>query len=315
MILVTGPTGFVGRQVVGELTLRGHAIRGLVHTPSRAAVLSAYGVEIVEGDVLDPESLARACEGVDAVIHLVTIIRERGDLTFQHVNYDGTRNILAAASAAGAKRFVLSSAIGASSDPSYRYLYSQWMAEQEVSRGTIPYTIVRFSVGFGEGDEFFNVLAAQVKLSPIVPVAGNGKARFQPIAVEDVARCLVEACERDETAGMTLEAGGPEYFTYDEMLDLVSETLGARIAKVHVPVPLIKPVIAAMEALSPRPPATLEQLKMLDLDNATDLDSVESAFGFAPRSIKGNLDYISRIGLRDALKINLGFMPTHIRDH
>ena len=98
MILVTGSTGFVGRRVVEALTSRRHAVRALVHTRSRASVLPSGGVQVVEGDVLDPVALARVCEGVEAVIHLVAIVRESGDQTFQRVNYEGTRNLLDAAS-------------------------------------------------------------------------------------------------------------------------------------------------------------------------------------------------------------------------
>ena len=315
MILVTGATGFVGRRVVGALASAGHAVRALVHTESRASVLSANDVETVHGDIREPQSLARACEGVDAVVHLVAVVRERGDLTFRRVNYEGTRNMLDAAASAGVGRFVQASTLGVTSDPTVRYLHSRWMAEEEVVRGPLQHAVVRFSVGFGEGDEFFNILAALVKLSPLVPVAGDGTARFQPIAVEDIARCLVSACTKEESAGSVMEAGGPEHLTYDEMLDLVALTLGARIAKVHVPLPLMMPGAALVEAFSPRPPVTREQLKMLRGDNTTSLDSVKEAFGFEPRPIGGNLGYLTRIGLGDALKITLGFMPAHVRDH
>ena len=315
MILVTGSTGFVGRRLVEALTSRRTPVRALVHTRSRASVLPSDGVQVVEGDVSDAAALARACEGVEAVIHLVAIVRESGDQTFQRVNYEGTRNLLDAASSAGVKRIVHASTIGATAAAAAPYLYSRWMAEQETIRSPVPHTIVRFSAGFGEGDEFFNVMAAQVKLSPLVPVAGDGKALFQPIAVEDIAACLVAAFESDETVGKTIEVGGPEQLTYDEMIDLVADTLDAKILKVHIPVGLIRLAAAIMEALVPRPPVTREQLKMLQIDNTTELGSVENAFGFTPRPLRGNLGYISRIGLGDALKVNLGFMPVHIRDH
>ena len=315
MILVTGATGFVGRRVVGALTAMGHPVRALVHTESRASVLAEYDVEIAHGDVLDPDSLRRACDGVDAVIHLVAIVREGRGLTFQRVNYEGVSNVLEATAATGVKRFIYASPIGASSDPAFPFLYSRWMAEQETVRSEVPHTIIRFSVGFGEGDEVFNVLAALVKLSPLVPVPGDGKSRSQPIAVEDIARCLVTAYERDDTVGRIIEAGGPAHFTYDQILDMVAEPLGAKIVKAHVPVSLMKPVAAIMESFMPRPIVTREQLRMLRLDYTTDLDSVEKEFGFMPRPLMGNLDYVTRIGLGDALKIVLGFMPSHIRDH
>ena len=97
-------------------------------------------------------------------------------------------------------RIVLASTIGASSDPTIPYLYSRWMAEEEAARSPVPHTILRFSIAFGKGDEFLNRIAALVKASPLVPVAGDGAARFQPIAVEDVARCLTTALERDDMA-------------------------------------------------------------------------------------------------------------------
>ena len=313
-VLVTGGTGFIGRRVVAGLADAGLAVRALVHRNVPEGGLPD-GVETVEGNVLDTESLARACDGVGAVAHLVAVVRESGDRTFHRVNVEGTRNMLEAASAAGVERFVFASTIGATSDPEIPYLHSRWAAEQDVVSSGLAHTIVRFSVGFGPGDEFFNVLAAQAKLFPLVPVAGSGMNGFQPIAADDAARCLVEALRRDDTVGRTIEAGGPAHYSYDELLDLIAETLGVKIVKVHVPLPLMRPAVALMEALAPRPPVTGEQLKMIAVDNVTDVDSVERNFGFAPRPLEGNLDYLRDIGLHDALKINLGFMPSRVRDH
>ncbi len=315
MILVTGPTGFIGRRVVDALVSKGRSVRALLHTPAHASALPANGVGVSHGDVLKPDSLARACEDTEAIIHLVAAIRERGDRTFQRVNYEGTKNVFEAAEAAGVERVVLASTIGASSDPAIPYLYSRWMAEQEAVRSPVAHAIIRFSLGFGEGDGFFNVLAAQAKLAPVVPVVGDGQSRFQPIAADDVARCLIAALDSDRTAGEITEIGGPDFFTYDQLVDTVAETLGVRIAKVHLPMGLVRPVAAMMEALTPSPPVTPQQLKMLKIDNVASLGTVDDVFGFTPRPLAGNMDYVKRIGLRDALKINLGFMPSHIRDH
>ena len=310
-VLVTGASGFIGRRVVRRLLHDGHSVRALVRDPERRAMLPDTA-ETAQGDVLDPGSLVRACEGVDAVAHLAAVIRESGRLTFQRVNYEGTRNVLEAAEAAGVGRFVFASTIGATSDAALPYLSSRWMAEQDVARSTVESVILRFSAGFGEGDELLNVLAAQVRLSPLVPIAGDGKARFQPIHAGDAARCLAEACQRDELGGEPLELGGPDY---EEMIDLIAETLGAKVAKLHLPPPAVALAAAVMEKFMPKPPVTREQLKMLGLDNTTAVDSVERTFGFAPRPLRGNIDYVRNVGFRDALKINLGLMPERIRDH
>ena len=314
-VLVVGSTGFIGRRVVRSLAAAGHSVRAGARSVSRGTMFDGLDVEVVPADVLDAESLERACEGVDTVVQMVAVVREIGDLTFHRVNYDGTVNVLRAAEAAGVRRFTHASTIGASSDPAVPYLYSRWMAEQEIERSPLAHTILRFSVGFGEGDEFFNVLAALVKASPVVPIAGDGTARFQPIAADDAARCMAAAVDDDGMAGQVLELGGPAHHTYDEMIDIIAETVGVRTAKVHVPLDVFGPVVSVMEALMPRPPVTSEQLKMLGIDNTTALDSVEASFGFAPRPMKGNIDYVKRMTYLDALRINLGFMPDHIRDH
>ena len=315
MILVTGATGFIGRRVVAALTSQGKPVRVLVHTPERAAVLSAYPVEVADGDVLDTSTIGSACDGVDQIVHLVAAIRETRGRDFQTTNYQGTKMLLEAAASAGVGKIVFASTLGATSDPSYRYLYSRWMAEQEIIRSGLPYCIVRFSVGFGRGDEFFNPMAAQVKLSPVVPVPGDGKASFQPIGAEDAARCLVTALDREDLVGRTLDVGGPEKLTYDEMIDLVGKTLGAQTFKVHVPLGLMRPLVALLEATLSRPPVTGEQLKMLELDSLAAPDSVSRHFGFEPISPRGNIDYVTDVGLLDAIKINLGRMSEHIRDH
>ena len=313
MILVTGATGFVGQRVVKALISSNYSVRAFVHSRAAESVFPRDGVEVIRGDLLDEESLRRANQGVEAVFHLAAVIREGGSQTFYGVNYQGTKNLLKVAEAAGVERFVYASTIGASDTKDLAYLRSRWLAEREVSQSTIPYTILRFSVGFGEGDEFFNVLAAHVRLLPYVPVAGDGKVKFQPISVEDVARCFMAAYRDESTLGKTLDLGGPEYFSYDEMLDLVAETLGVRARKVHLPVSIIKPAVALIEAIGPRPPATLQQLKMLHLDSIAGPRSVKDAFGFEPVSPKGNLGYLSKITLRNALKTCLGFMPAYIR--
>ena len=315
MILVTGATGFVGRRVVAALAADGRPVRALVHSASHAHALPVHEGDTVEGDVLSPATLEEACEGVDAVIHLVAVIRENGRATYQDVNHQGTRNILEAAEAAGVRKFVQASTIGATSDPGIPYLYSRWMAEQEVERSGVPHTIVRFSVGFGEGDEFFNTIAALVKVAPIVPVAGDGKVLFQPIAVEDTATCLVASLDSESLVGQTIEAGGPVWLTYDEIVDLIAETLDAKVKKLHAPIRLMTAVAALLEAMTPRPPVTPGQLKMLRGNSTTDVASVETHFGFVPRSPRGNIDYIRSIGLADAMKISLGFMPRKVRDH
>ncbi len=292
MILVTGGSGFIGRRVVSRLADGGSNLRVLARGQRHADL--PEGVEVARGDVVSGEGLPEAMAGVEKVVHLVAIIRESGGQTFEANIWRGTEKVVEAAKAAEVKKLVYVSAIGAQDNPTYRYLHAKWQAERAVKLSGLPYTILRPSIVFGEGDEFINALAGLVRYNPVVPVAGDGKARFQPIWVEDLVTCIVACLDEDAHAGQTLEIGGPEQLTYDELLDVVKEALGRSRIKVHVPLAVMRPLAQVMEWVLPKPPVTGEQLKMLALDNIAETDSVMRHFGIQPRRLADSLDYIKR---------------------
>ncbi len=314
LVLVTGATGFLGRRVVPELQEHRHQVRCLVRTPGRERVFPPRSVDVQYGNVLEPEALARAFHGVEAVVHLVGIIRRRKRLTYDQVNRQGVANVVAAAKQAGVKQFVLVSAIGATNNRSYPYLFSKWQGEQEVTAGGLPHTIIQSSIMFGEGDEFLNTIAAMVRVAPLAPVVGSGRNLFQPIAVEDMARCIATSVDRDDLKGKTIQIGGPQQLSYNEILAIVARTLGKRVLRLHIPVWIMYALASAMQVL-PRPPLTIDQLRLLPIRNVAEPDAVEKNFGFTPRCMEGNIDYVRSLGVRDGLSILLGEMPRHIRDH
>ena len=316
VVLVTGATGFLGRQVVRELLARHHQVRCLVHTPGRERIFSDRSLQIHYGSVTDLDALGAACQGVEAVIHLAAIIQQTPNATFEEINRQGTANLVGVCrELGGVKHFILVSAIGAASHPSFRYTHSKWQSEQEVINGGLPYTTLRPSIIFGEGDAFLNSLAALVRVCPLVPVIGGGRNRFQPIAAADVARCIALTLERDDLKGRTIEIGGPDQPSYNEIISIVARTMGKRRSRIHLPVWMMRPNVALMEKLLPRPPITGEQLRMVTNRNVTELESVAQTFGFTPRPLEGNIDFINSVRWRDGLSILLGFMPKHIRDH
>ena len=315
IVLVTGATGFVGREVVRALCSLGLDVRGLVRTPGRERVLEGQRVDVHYGNVKDPAALKAAFYDVDVVVHLVAVIRERGATTFDSVNRLATQSVLEAAKHEAVKYFVHVSAIGAADDPRYPYLHSKWKAEQAVIESGIPYTIVRPSIMFGAGDEFMNPLAALVRLFPGVPLAGSGRNRFQPISVEEVARCTAEVVVREDVKNTIIEIGGPDHLSYNDIVDVIAHTLQKRRMKVHIPVMLMRPVVKLMEALLSTPPVTSQQLRMLPVPNITQLDNVEKQFGFKPRPLQGNIEYIKDMTTWEGVRILMGSMPTRIRDH
>ena len=227
--------------------------------------------------------------GVDKVAHLVGVITEKGSQRFDGVIRGGTANVVSEAEKAGVKKLVYVSAIGAAPDPQFPYWHAKWQAEQAVTASSLNYTILRPSLVFGPEDDFFNRLERLVRRTPVVPVAGNGKTRFQPIWVEDVVSCVVACLSEGTHDREIVEIGGPEYYSYDEIIDLIRQKLGSRKPKVHMPLWLMRPAARVLQAVLPSPPVTTDQLAMLSKDNITALDAVPKAFGFAPKSLREGL--------------------------
>jgi len=262
-VLVTGATGFVGPKVIHALRARGHEVRALVRNPRRARTLQAWGCELVQGDVADRDSLTRAARGAEAVVHLVSIIRGRPD-QFERVMSQATRDLAAAAQAAGVRRFVLMSALGSGErtkdlTPYYR---AKWEMEQAVAASGLEYVVFRPSFVFGRDGGVLPLFIRQVRWSPLVPVIGDGKGRLQPIWVEDVAAFFAQSVESEAAAGRTFELGGPEAVTWNELYERIARALGARRATVHLPIGLVRAAAVLTERL-PGAPITRDQLTML----------------------------------------------------
>jgi NADH dehydrogenase len=314
-IAVVGAAGFLGRRVVRRLADRGLAVRAVMRHPGQASAIDAPGVEPVFADVRDLAALEAAFDGAASLVHLAAILRERRGATLASVNESGAANVYEAAARSGVGRAVHVSIVGAAEDSPAPYMASRWRGEQIALKSEIGPSILRLSALFGEGDEFTNALAAFVRLGPLMPVAGDGKTRFQPLSADDAAEAIARALEGAVESRQTVELGGPETMTYDEIANAVAEAMGRRLVKVHVPISLLSPVVKLMNLVLSTPPVTTSQLQMLRLDNTPLGRPFEDVFGFAPGPMSGNIDYVRRVGYREALQIVAGRMPAHIRDH
>lgn len=306
MILVTGAAGHVGHVVVRQLAEAGHHVRALVHRRAKAdeRLGDIENIEILEADVTAARALRRALEGVAAVVHTVATAIERAPGTYDSVNTEGTRNVLAAAGQAGISRFIHISQLGCAPDLPFPFLRSKGLAEQAVHESALAWTILRPSVIFGPTDEFANVLAQLIRLSPFVfPIPGDGKARFQPVYVGDVATCVVRALTDDTTVGERYEIGGPEVLTYDEIVDRVLCALGTRRRKIHLPLAITRPLVIAMQIVFPNPPVTASLLDLLTVENTTTDRALEELFDVQPTPfVPQNLRYMREFSAGEALR-------------
>lgn len=291
-IFITGGTGFVGEHIRDALGNR--PLRLLVRDKGKVGGDAGAGVDVVEGDVTQPESLRGTMDGCSAVVHLVAIISEEGGATFDGVIHQGTVHVVEEAKRAGIARFVHMSALGARDDANYPYMQAKWLAEQAVMASGIPWTIFRPSVIFGPKDEFINQLASLVRTFPVIPVVGDGGSKFMPVSVKEVAAAYRRAVEDPTTAGQTYELGGGKVYTYEEMLDVIAAKLNKKKPKVHVPVSLMMPVVKFSKPLPKalRPPVTEQQLKMLALDNSTEESATGDLIGHPPTPLEAGIDYI-----------------------
>jgi NADH dehydrogenase len=265
LIAVTGGTGFVGRAVVSELLGRGHEVRILARkAPAKPPGdnLSYYKGSVVTGEGLDP-----FVKGADAVIHLVGIIREAGTNTFDAVHSRGTMRVVETALRHNVQRYVHMSALGTRENAVSTYHQTKWAGEEAVRASGLAWTIFRPSIIFGQGDEFINMLAGVMRLSPVMPVIGGGKNLMQPVAVSDVAASFRSAVESMEHRSRIYELGGPDVLDFKTILKTTAKVIGIKRIFIPFPMFLIKPPVTVLQAMGLPLPVTTDQLSMLSEDN------------------------------------------------
>jgi uncharacterized protein YbjT (DUF2867 family) len=296
MIAMTGATGFIGQEIVRRARAEGHAVRAVVRDPKRAQWLAdKYGVELFHGNVLFAPSLDGALQGVGCVIHLVGIIHEWRENTFQRVHTEATMNVVDEARKGGVKRFLHMSALGTRPNARSRYHQTKWAAEEHVRKSGLAWTIFRPSVVYGPQDKSINVLAKVIRLLPFVPVLGDGNSRIQPISVENTAKCFVGSIKNDETIGKTYDLCGPKAFTWNELYDKLMNLYGIRKPKVHLPLRIARLQAAVFETLLSNPPFTRDQLIMTEEGNFGDPKPAERDFVLEQESFEtGITRYLKR---------------------
>jgi len=284
IVAVTGGTGFVGGHVVRQLLRHEHDVRVLARDPASAGELrDRSNVELIPGTLEDKEAVRQLVKGADAVVHLVGIIEEIGRQTFERVHVEGTRHVVTAAEDAGVRRFVYLSALGARPDAGATpYHRTKASAEEIVRGGKPPSVILRPSLIAAPGNEVLKMLLTMLRMSPLVPVIGNGLYRLQPVAASDLAEAVAVAVSEARITG-TFDIAGPAMMTYHEVLDALERALGVRRRRVAVPVAAVRFSAYAGAVLPHLNPITPDQLQMLLEGNTTGDNALPSVFGIQPR--------------------------------
>ena len=290
-VFITGGTGFVGNEVIRQLTKAGHEVHCLVRPGSEAKLAVIENVSPFPGEIGDVNSLKKGMAGCDATINIVGIIREfpgKG-VTFKKLHYEATQNMVQACRETGIKRYLQMSANGTRPDAKTAYHKTKWQAEETVRQSPLDWTIFRPSLIYGKGGEFVDMMADLVRKLPVVPVIGDGRYRMQPVAVGEVAQSFVKALAMPEAIGQTYHLGGRASYSYDEIIDLFGKALDrSPVIKLHHPLLLMKPAVRVLEHF-PQFPIASDQLAMLLEGNTCDPAEWAEAFDIKPADFADGL--------------------------
>lgn len=261
-VAVFGGTGFLGRRVVQHLVERGFSVRVASRHPRTGA---RPGIEGIAADVSHEVSVAAAVAGCFGVVNAVSLYVERGGETFHSVHVEAAARVARVAAAAGAERLVHLSGIGADPASASPYIASRGLGEQAVREGFPRASLVRPAVMAGPDDAFLMPLARLLRLLPVFPLFGRGETRLQPPLVDDVARAVAALFDKDTPAPL-YELGGPQVYTYRELVELLRRRSGARTLLLPLPFALWHALAGLAERL-PRPPITRNQVELMRFDN------------------------------------------------
>jgi NADH dehydrogenase len=289
VLLLTGATGSVGSRLLPLLLERGEEVRCLVREPRKLGP-RRVDVQIALGDLgemSDPYLVRQALRGVDRVVHLAASIRDQPPKRIEELNGLATVRLLRAAERSGVQSFHFFSALDAQAAQRTRFFRAKWLAERAVLSSPLRTTVFAPSIVYDHSDPWITLLR-RFSFLPVLPVAGAGQARFQPIWSADVARCVVGALDREgdgSEATSRYELAGPETLSYDQMADLVSRIAGRPRPLVHMPLPLVRAGLIALRSIVGEAVfATWEEAELMEVSMVSERGTTDAqALGVEPR--------------------------------
>lgn len=290
LVTIFGGSGFLGRQVARLMAKEGWRVRIAVRRPDEALFTRTYGavgqVQPVLCNIRDDLSVRAAMSDADAVVNCVNILSPHGKSTFKSVFEDGAAHIARLSAEMGVARIVHVSGIGVDPESDSAYVAGKARGEAAVLEHRPDAVILRPSVMFGPGDNFYNRFAGMTRFGPVVPVVGGG-VRMQPVFVDDVALAAVKGATGEAAPGI-YELGGPDVLTMRDIMGQVLRATLRRRGVVNMPFWLARigaRVLGAIQFVTGglfTSPLTRDQLALLRHDNVVS----PGAKGFADLGIQ-----------------------------
>jgi uncharacterized protein YbjT (DUF2867 family) len=319
-IAITGGTGFVGGHLAVSLARAGHEVvlvaRGVDRRPWAQEVSSLPNVSSFRAGLDDPDRLAEAFAGCDAVAHCAGINREIGAATYQAVHVEGTKNAVHAAERAGARRFSIVSFVRARPGSGSGYHESKWVAEEIVRGSDLDWTVLKPGMMYGRGDHMLDHLSKALLTFPVY--VGMGDRRVRPLAIGDAVRVLEAALVHDRLPMKTVPLLGPTKLSFDDAARQVARVLGKKRLFIRAPIAFHYLLALLSEATMTVPLVARAQVRILreelvEPSNAPDRlpDDLEPKVAFDEAAIREGLPRrLERFGLSDLRRPSWGRAAT-----
>lgn len=265
----------------------------------RLLAQQGHAARAYTGRINDPLRLRQELEGIDIVYHLASAESRGRRRALQHVDVEGTERLVEESGRTGVRQLIVMSRLNADPSSLYPLLRAKGEMERLVRRSGLPFTVVRSATVFGLHDHFLNVIAGLSAWTwPFLVLPGGGKTAFQPLWVEDLARCLVQLLQRPDLEGEVVEIAGEERIRYGDMARLIMRAAGLRRVPLPIDLRLLRPVNRLFISWWPYPPVTPFFMDRFSQSDIAPVDSVLRTFGFRPGRLIDNLGYLRRPGLR-----------------
>jgi uncharacterized protein YbjT (DUF2867 family) len=290
MILVTGATGFIGRHLVQRLMDENRPVRLLLPESKIRKLPWSNPPEIITGSVLDEEIVYRAMTGVHVIYHLENAQWWGRPRNLERVELVGTRHVITAARSARVGRIITVSHLGAAPASAFPLIRIKGTVEEAIRASGLAYTIIRSGIVFGEQDAFINHIAMMLRMNPFFYLMpGQGEVLLHPIYIDDLVTALVRSLDAIDTVDQTIEIGGPEYITFEDLLRTVMRVTGMYRAIVPLPPYVLRWTTAVYSRILPRTLMTSQWLDILATNRTARLGNTYERFGFAPRRLEDTL--------------------------
>jgi nucleoside-diphosphate-sugar epimerase len=290
-IVVAGGTGFIGREVVRRLLAGGHEVAVTTRDPQRDPFEGRVRLE--QAFAGDAATLGKAFTGAEVVVHAIQFPNHPVEdpskgRTYLEVDGHGTEVAVRAAQRVGVRRFVYVSGAGAGQGRPQNWFVAKDRAEAAIRASGLQHAILRPSWIYGPRDRSMNKFVTFVRYLPVVPVIGDGTTHVDPIHVDDVGHALADAAVREDATALTLDLGGPDKLTMDEIIRTVMTVMGRRRLLLHHPAGLMKRLVWPMRFL-PNPPLSPDAVDFVTTEVPLDPKPAMDYFGFPFRRLAEGL--------------------------